>query len=92
MRPPEGRREAGRPVGTNGAHRRARARTWSNWLNGVKVVEYELWSPEWRAQGRREQVRRNGRSTALAHRGHIALQGDHDGAVAYRAIRIRELP
>ncbi len=61
-----------------------------HWMNGVKVVEYELWSPEWR---RLVQASKFARwpEYGMAHRGHIALQGDHDGAVAYRAIRIREL-
>jgi hypothetical protein len=62
-----------------------------HWMNGVKVVEYELWSPEWR---RKVQASKFSQwpEYGLAHRGHIAVQGDHDGAVAYRSIRIRELP
>lgn len=61
-----------------------------HWLNGFKVVEYELWSAEWE-----ERVRRSkfvewppyGRQ----RRGHIALQ-DHGDWVAYRNIKVRELP
>ena len=62
-----------------------------HWMNGVKVVEYELWSDEWR---RKVQASKFAQwpEYGLAHRGHIALQGDHPGAVAYRAIRIRVLP
>ena len=62
-----------------------------HWLNGVKVVEYELWSDEWR---RLVQASKFAQwpEYGMAHRGHIALQGDHDGAVAYRSIRIRVLP
>ncbi len=60
-----------------------------HWLNGQKVVEYELWSPDWE-----ERVKKSkfvewpgyGRAT----RGHIALQ-DHGDRVAYKNIRIREL-
>ena len=62
-----------------------------HWMNGQKVVEYELWSPEWRrkvAASKFAQWPEYG----LAHRGHIALQGDHTGTVEYRAIRIRVLP
>lgn len=62
-----------------------------HWLNGQKIVETELWSPEWNrlvAASKFSQWPEFG----LARRGHIALQGDHDGAVQYRAIRIRELP
>ena len=62
-----------------------------HWLNGVKVVEYELWSPEWRQLVQASKFAQ-WPEYGLAHRGHIALQGDHDGAVAYRAMRIRALP
>jgi hypothetical protein len=61
-----------------------------HWLNGVKVVEYELWSPEWEALVRASKFGawpEYGRS----RRGHIALQ-DHGDRVAYRNIRIRTLP
>lgn len=61
-----------------------------HWMNGVKVVEYELWSPDWQ---RRVQASKFAQwpEYGLAHRGHIALQGDHPGAVQYRSIRIRVL-
>jgi len=68
----------------NGAHV-------EHWMNGVMVVEYELWSPEWRARVQASKFAQ-WPEYGMAHRGHIALQGDHDGAVAYRAIRIRVLP
>jgi hypothetical protein len=61
-----------------------------HWMNGVKVVEYELWSDEWRrlvAASKFAQWPEYG----LAHRGHIGLQGDHPGRVEYRSIRIRVL-
>jgi hypothetical protein len=58
-----------------------------HWLNGVKIVEYELWSPEWEAA-----VKASKFSTlpnyGRARRGHIALQ-DHGDPVWYRDIRIR---
>ena len=61
-----------------------------HWLNGQKVVEYELGSPDWR------QRMANSKFTewpgyGRASRGHIALQ-DHGDRVAFRDIRIRELP
>lgn len=61
-----------------------------HWLNGVKVVEYELWSPEWR---RLVQASKFAQwpSYGMIRRGHIALQ-DHDNPVQYRSIRIRVLP
>lgn len=60
-----------------------------HWLNGVKVVEYELWSDEWErrvAKSKFSQWPEYGR----AREGRIALQ-DHGDLVRYRSIRIREL-
>jgi hypothetical protein len=59
------------------------------WLNGTRVVEYELWSPEW------EELVANSKFAewpgyGRAKRGHIVLQ-DHGDWVAYRNIRIREM-
>jgi hypothetical protein len=67
----------------NGAHV-------EHWLNGVKVVEYELWTPAWDslvAASKFAQWPGYGR----ARKGHIALQ-DHGDWVAYRHITIRVLP
>jgi hypothetical protein len=60
------------------------------WLNGVLVVRYELWTDEWR---RLVQASKFAQwpGYGLARRGHIALQ-DHGDRVAFRSIRIRELP
>src|SRR5512134_2871917 len=79
---PDGQWNAVRLV-VNGAHV-------EHWLNGVKVVEYELWSPEWEAQVAATKFAQwpgYGRARA----GHIALQ-DHGDRVSYRSIRIRVLP
>jgi hypothetical protein len=62
-----------------------------HWMNGVKVVEYELWSDDWTHKVQASKFAQ-WPEYGLAHRGHIALQGDHDGAVAYRSIRILVLP
>ncbi len=59
------------------------------WLNGVKVVAYELLSPEWQrkvAASKFSEWSGYGR----ARRGYIALQ-DHGDGVAFRGIKIREL-
>ena len=59
-------------------------------FNGKKLVEYELWSPDWEAKVKASKFvewRHYGRSRT----GHIAFQGDHDGELALRNIRIREL-
>jgi len=64
----------------NGAHV-------EHWLNGVKIVEYELGSGDWLARLAVSPFRdlpRYGREP----RGHIALQ-DHGDRVAYRSIKIK---
>jgi len=61
-----------------------------HWLNGEKVVEYELWSRDWEAKiANSKFVEWPG--YGRASRGHIGLQ-DHGDWVAYRNIRIRDLP
>jgi hypothetical protein len=61
-----------------------------HWLNGQKVVEYELWSPDWKARVANSKFAQ-WPTYGLAKQGHIALQ-DHGDWVAYRNIRIRVLP
>jgi Domain of Unknown Function (DUF1080) len=68
----------------NGAHV-------EHWLNGKKVVEYELWSPHWKARVAASKFSRYPHY-GLAKKGYIGLQGDHDGSVAVRNFRIHELP
>jgi hypothetical protein len=60
-----------------------------HWLNGVKVVDYELWTPDWERRVRESKFKdypKYGR----ASRGHIGLQ-DHGDQAAFRNIKIREL-
>ncbi len=60
-----------------------------HWLNGKKVVEYDLWSDEWKAQkaaGKWAEFPHYGEAKS----GHIGLQ-DHGGLTMFRNIRIREL-
>ena len=62
-----------------------------HWLNGFKLLEYELQSADWEAKVKASKFvewPRYGRQK----RGHLALQGDHEGALAFRNIRVRELP
>jgi hypothetical protein len=59
------------------------------WLNGAKVVEYELASEDWKARVAASKFKEFPRY-GTAHRGHIGLQ-DHGDKVAYRNIRVREL-
>ncbi|QOJ13813.1 MAG: DUF1080 domain-containing protein [Planctomycetia bacterium] len=60
-----------------------------HWLNGVRVVSYELGSEEWRGRVSRSKFRDMPRYGTV-RRGHIALQ-DHGDRVWYRNIRIRAL-
>jgi hypothetical protein len=68
----------------NGAHV-------EHWLNGKKMVDYELWSPDWKAKVAASKFSAYPHY-GLAKRGHIGIQGDHDGSLEIRNIRIRELP
>jgi len=69
----------------------ARGNHVEHWLNGFLMEQYELRSADWEAkvQASKFKVWPNyGRSP----RGHIALQGDHNGELAFRNMRIRTLP
>jgi len=62
-----------------------------HWLNGRKVVEYDLRSPEWTAKVAASKFKEYPHY-GLAKSGLIGIQGDHPGSLALRRIRIRELP
>lgn len=62
-----------------------------HWLNGQKVVTYELWSPDWKAKVAASKFAPYP-NYGLAKKGHIGIQGDHAGNLTLRHIRIRELP
>ncbi len=60
-----------------------------HWLNDKKVVEYELWSDEWK------QLKENSKWSTrpdygMAEKGHIGLQ-DHGGLTMFRNVKIKEL-
>lgn len=58
-----------------------------HWLNGVKIVEYEIGSPDWEARvaaSKFAAMPKYGRT----RKGHIVLQ-DHGDKVWYRNIKIR---
>jgi hypothetical protein len=61
-----------------------------HWLNGTKTAEYELWSPDWEAKVKASKFN-DYPNYGRAKRGHIAIQGDHEGKLELRNIRIREL-
>jgi hypothetical protein len=61
-----------------------------HWLNGQKLLEYDLGSPDWEAKVKASkfvEYPKYGRAT----RGYIGIQGDHDGMLSIRNVRIREL-
>jgi hypothetical protein len=61
-----------------------------HWLNGVKVVEYELWSEDWK--NRKEKSKwKEVKTYGIAPSGHIGLQ-DHGGLTMFRNIKIKPLP
>ena len=62
-----------------------------HWLNGRKVVEYELWSPDWEAKVKASKFG-EWPHYGRARSGHLGIQGDHDGALSIRNMRIRTLP
>jgi hypothetical protein len=62
-----------------------------HWLNGKKVVEYELGGADWKARVARSKFRKYPHY-GLASQGYIGIQGDHPGLLAIRQMRIRELP
>jgi hypothetical protein len=61
-----------------------------HWLNGRKVVDYELKSADWKSRVAASKFAEYP-NYGLAPAGLIGLQGDHPGALAIRNIRIREL-
>jgi hypothetical protein len=61
-----------------------------HWLNGQKIVEYELGSDDWRERVANSKFV-EWPAYGTAERGHIGLQ-DHGDWVAYRNIRIQVLP
>ncbi len=60
-----------------------------HWLNGEKIVEYELWSDDWKRRVQASKFKAWPRY-GMARSGHIALQ-DHGDWVAFRNIRIRRI-
>lgn len=79
-----------KPVGEyNHTLIRVQGETVEHWLNGVKVLEYELDSAELRTAIARSKFKGTD-GFGQRHAGHILLQ-DHQDEVTYRDIRIRDL-
>ena len=70
-----------------------------HWLNGVLIAQYELWSPEWNlklhgdpSDPTKEPLKfAPYKDFGMAKVGYIAIQGDHNGALAMRNIKIRAI-
>ncbi len=70
-----------------------------HWLNGVMIAQYELWSPEWmlKLHGDPSDSTKKPLKFApykdwgMAKSGLIAIQGDHNGALSLRNMKIRVL-
>jgi hypothetical protein len=60
-----------------------------HWMNGEKIVEYELWSPEWEAKVKASKFAKMP-GYGRAKTGHIGLQ-DHGDPIAFRSIKVRPL-
>jgi hypothetical protein len=61
-----------------------------HWMNGQKLLEYEVGSADWEAKVKASKFAdypHYGRAPS----GHIGIQGDHDGTLWLRNIRIREI-
>jgi 3-keto-disaccharide hydrolase len=84
-------KDASKPVGEwnqgrivkNGAHV-------EHWLNGEKVVEYELWSDAWKAQVAKSKFVTMA-AYGQAKKGRLALQ-DHGNPVWFRSLKVKVLP
>ena len=79
-----------KPVGEwNEARLIARGKHVEHWLNGVKVVAYEIGSADWDTRVKASKFAKLANYGRMP-RGHIALQ-DHGDVVAYRNLKIRPL-
>lgn len=61
----------------------------THWLNGEKIVEYDMWTPDWdslRMAGKWKDYPAYGQ----ARQGHIALQ-DHGNKIWFKNVKIRPL-
>jgi hypothetical protein len=62
-----------------------------HWLNGHKMVTYEFGSADWQKRVAASKFK-DWPNYGKASTGYIGIQGDHDGALALRNIKIKVLP
>ncbi len=60
-----------------------------HWLNGDMVVEYDLWTDDWKERVQNSKWK-DFPGYGLARKGHIGLQ-DHGDVVRFRNIKVRDL-
>jgi len=88
VNPPE--KDVTKPVGEwNEARLLVQGNHVEHWLNGVKVVEYEIGSADWEARVKASKFAKVANYGRMK-RGFIALQ-DHGDAVSYRNLKIKPL-
>lgn len=61
-----------------------------HWMNGEKVLEYHLWTDDWKYMVAKSKFAEYPDFVNVAHQGHIGLQ-DHGDDVWFRNIKIRRL-
>ena len=62
-----------------------------HWLNGHRMVTYTLGSKDWQARVKKSKFS-DYPNYGKASEGYIGIQGDHDGALELRNIKIKVLP
>ncbi|GAC1423729.1 MAG: DUF1080 domain-containing protein [Flavisolibacter sp.] len=60
-----------------------------HWLNGVKVVAYDLWTEEWK-NNKSKGKWKDAEGYGMSKKGHICLQ-DHGSEIWFKNIKIKEL-
>ncbi len=58
-----------------------------HWMNGERIVEYELWTEDWKAKVAASKFR-EWPEYGMAKTGHIAIQ-DHGTPIAFRNLKVR---
>lgn len=61
-----------------------------HWLNGKKILSFDIGSPEWNAALAASKFKTYP-NFAKASKGYLGIQGNHPGSLELRHIRVREL-
>jgi hypothetical protein len=69
----------------------AKGDTVQHWLNGQKLLEYVVGSSDWQEKVKASKFAAYP-NYGKAKTGYIGIQGDHDGTLSIRNVRIRTLP